>query len=404
MKKKTIEIKMILLGESGVGKTSIIKRYLNDNFDKNETSTLSMSYVGKTVEKNDQKIILNIWDTIGQEKYRSISKLFLNETKIVILVYSITSKASFKELDYWYNLYKEVLGDETILGIAGNKIDLYLEQEVSDDEGKQYADKCGAIFNLLSAKENKNTIDTFIDDLLNAYLKKINKSDDIVSDNKNEENNTIKLDEKKIENNDGNASPGGEGCCGGKKKNRKKTIKDDKGFIHSIILGDIGVGKTSLIKRFEGKKFNSDEEHTCKTNEIIINHNNSKLKIYDINEEHKKSKETVELIIHCRIFFLVYNIRDKETFKNVNIWIDDIKKYKQQNDIKDNYLLYIIANKKDSNEEEGIIAKEDDKELDEEGKKLANENKAIFRITSAKDNVGLDNIIGETIENYLKLS
>ena len=402
MKKKPIEVKMILLGESGVGKTSIIKRYLNDNFDKNEASTLSMSYVGKTVEKNDQKIILNIWDTIGQEKYRSISKLFLNETKIVILVYSITSKASFKELNYWYNLYKEVLGDDTILGIAGNKIDLYLEQEVSDEEGKQYAEQCRAIFNLLSAKENKNTIDTFIDDLLNAYLKKINKSDD--NKNKNEENDTIKLDEKKMENNDGNASPGGEGCCGGKKKNRKKSIKDDKGFINSIILGDIGVGKTSLIKRFEGKEFNNDEKHTDKTNEIIINYNNTKLKIHDINDEQKKSKEMVELIIYCRIFFLVYNIKDKETFNNVCVWIDDIKKYKQQNDIQDNYLLYIIANKKDNKEEEGIITNEDDqKELEDEGKKLANEKKAIFRITSAKDNIGLDNIIGETIENYLKL-
>ena len=406
MKKKPIELKMILLGESGVGKTSIIKRYLNDFFDKNESSTLSMSYVGKTVEINNQKIILNIWDTIGQEKYRSISKLFLNETKIVILVYSITSKTSFNELEYWYNLYKEVLGEETILGIAGNKVDLYLDQEISDDEGKQYADKCGAIFALLSAKENKNTIYSLIDELVKAYINKINKkNDDNKNDNKekDEQNNTIKLDEKKHDN-DGNGTSSGEGCCGGKKKNKKKTTKDDKGFINSIVLGDLAVGKTSLINRFEGKEFNSDEEHTEKTNEIIINYNNTKLKLYDTNDEQKKSKEIFELINKSRIIFLVYDIKDKETLNNVSLWIEDIKKYKQLNEIKESYLLYIIANKKDDKEEEGITNENDKKkEYEEDGKKLANDNKGIFKITSAKDNIGLDNIIGEAIENYLKL-
>ena len=106
MKKKNqmIELKMILLGESGVGKTSIINRYFHDKFESNMTSTLSMSYVDKELTIGNKKIKLNIWDTIGQEKYRSISKLFLNETKIVLLVYDITNLDSFKELDYWHNL------------------------------------------------------------------------------------------------------------------------------------------------------------------------------------------------------------------------------------------------------------------------------------------------------------
>ena len=196
MPKKDIpEIKMILLGESGVGKTSIIKRYLKDEFDNNEESTLSMSYVAKSLEIDKKKIRVNIWDTIGQEKYRSISKLFLNETKIVILVYSIISEQSFKELDYWYKLYKEVLDEDTILGIAGNKMDLYLEQTVPDSKAREYAEQKKAIFSLLSAKDNKQSIDFFIEKLVNAYLnKKSSKKDN----NKVDENNTIKLDEKKM--------------------------------------------------------------------------------------------------------------------------------------------------------------------------------------------------------------
>ena len=213
---KIPEIKMILLGESGVGKTSIIKRYLEDQFDKNETSTLSMSYVGKTVNIDNKEVRLNIWDTIGQEKYRSISKLFLNETKIVILVYSIDNGDSFKELNYWYDLYKELLGEETILGVAGNKMDLYLNQEVEEEKAKEFAESRGAIFSLVSAKDNKESIDNYITKLVKAYLNKDNpKKED---NNKNEKGNIIKLDEKNV----GGNTQSENGCCSGKKKNKKK--------------------------------------------------------------------------------------------------------------------------------------------------------------------------------------
>ena len=91
------EIKMILLGESGVGKTSIIERYLYDKLNVDYFPSTTMNYAEKDIEINKKIIRLNIWDTIGQEKYRAISNLFLNETKIVILVYSIDDSNSFKE-------------------------------------------------------------------------------------------------------------------------------------------------------------------------------------------------------------------------------------------------------------------------------------------------------------------
>ena len=88
-KEDFLELKCILLGESGVGKTSIISRYVSDEFDSNVKSSSTVSYVCKIIEKNNKKIKLNIWDTIGQEKFRAISKMFLTDTKIAILVYSI---------------------------------------------------------------------------------------------------------------------------------------------------------------------------------------------------------------------------------------------------------------------------------------------------------------------------
>ena len=204
------EIKVILLGETAVGKTSIIKRYYENTFEESQASTLSMSFVEKTVEIDNQKYKLVIWDTIGQEAYRSISKLFMTETKIVILIYGINDKRTFKNLDYWYNLYKEELGNDAILGIAGNKADLITKQEVSYQEGKDFADSVGAIFAELSAKENKEGINLYMIDLINAYLQK-NKSELL------KEKNKIKLTSKDNHNNKEDK----EGCCSSSKKKKK---------------------------------------------------------------------------------------------------------------------------------------------------------------------------------------
>ena len=197
------EIKVILLGETAVGKTSIIKRYYEGQFNENEESSITMSYVDKTIEIDEEKYKLIIWDTIGQETYRSISKLFLNESKIVILVYSIENKSSFTNLDFWYNLYLEELGKEVILGIAGNKADLYLNQQVPYEEGEKFAEERGAIFAEISAKQNKESIDHFMMELVRKYLHKGKKE-------KNEAKKNIKLDGK-------NNKPDKKGCCSGKK-------------------------------------------------------------------------------------------------------------------------------------------------------------------------------------------
>ena len=200
------EIKMILLGESAVGKTSIIKRFYEDKFYESEASTYTMSYIDKIVEIDKKKYKLNIWDTIGQENYRSISKLFLNDAKIVLLVYGIDDKNSFTALEYWYNLYKEELEGQAILAIAGNKIDKYAEQEVSREEGQKFANDKKAFFAEVSAKENGEIINIFILDLIKAYLGKKNGSlgREYTSFNLRDNNNTKKEG----------------GCCSSKKENR----------------------------------------------------------------------------------------------------------------------------------------------------------------------------------------
>ena len=103
--------KVVLLGESGVGKTCIIARFINNTFADNIMSTTGASYAGKTMsfdELNGQSIKFEIWDTAGQEKYRALTKIFYKDAGVAILVYDITRKDSFDEIkNYWHNQIKE---------------------------------------------------------------------------------------------------------------------------------------------------------------------------------------------------------------------------------------------------------------------------------------------------------
>ena len=168
------EIKVILLGDTGVGKTSIINRYINNKFDPDNDNTLSSSFSTKEVIKNDVLYRLNLWDTIGQEKYNAITNILIKGSNIVILVYSVDSLSSFENIDFWYNNIKDILQeDKYILAIVGNKSDLIKEDEavVSEEEARNYAKGKNAFFKLISAKEDQDGIKSLLDILLGELLR-----------------------------------------------------------------------------------------------------------------------------------------------------------------------------------------------------------------------------------------
>ena len=145
--------KIVLIGESGVGKTCIISRYINNTFEVNTMSTTGASYAGKSIKFDNGKVLrFEIWDTAGQEKYRSLTKIFYKEASIAILVYDITNRESFEEIkNYWYGQIKQNGPKNCIIGLAGNKSDLFESETVKEDEAREYAKEIGAIFKLTSA-------------------------------------------------------------------------------------------------------------------------------------------------------------------------------------------------------------------------------------------------------------
>ena len=158
--------KIVLVGDSGVGKTCLISRFITGNFDANVNTTNGASYASKTVEfpQFKKSLVLDIWDTAGQEKYRSLTKFFYKDALMVIMVYDITRRESYDNVkNYWYKEIQENGEKNVVFGIAGNKSDLYEEEAVPEKEAREFAQSVNAIFALTSAQNNSGVNQLFED-------------------------------------------------------------------------------------------------------------------------------------------------------------------------------------------------------------------------------------------------
>ena len=156
--------KVVLLGESGVGKTSIIAQFTSGKFDPDCVTSLSAQFISKTVEFQNlgKAIKFDIWDTAGQEKYRALAKIFYKDAKVIFLVYDITDAKSFSELkSYWHGVVKANGDSDAIIAIVANKNDLYDHAQVQNEEGEEFARSIGAIFQSTSAKSDSGITTLF---------------------------------------------------------------------------------------------------------------------------------------------------------------------------------------------------------------------------------------------------
>ena len=189
-------IKVILLGESGVGKTNLINVSLGREFNDESLSTQSCYYSESSFTYKDKTYFYNLWDTAGQEQYRCLNRIFLQKGKIILLVYSIDNETSFKEIEFWLNYVKENLEDEKhIIALIANKSDLYEVQKVSDDLGREFAEKNEMKFSISSAKTNSAQFKKFLIELLQEY---IDSFGDNLKKNNSFEIKDIKKKKKKI--------------------------------------------------------------------------------------------------------------------------------------------------------------------------------------------------------------
>lgn len=156
-----ILVKVVLLGPSGVGKSSILKRYTDQNFQENEDSTMGASFHTKRVTYKNKVYRFQIWDTAGQEKYAPLARMYYRDAQAILLVYDITSKDSFISLNDWHSELKTKGPGSVVSIVVGNKTDLSESEQVDEDTGRQYAESIGAGFGRTSAKENEGIRELF---------------------------------------------------------------------------------------------------------------------------------------------------------------------------------------------------------------------------------------------------
>ena len=213
------------LGDTEVGKTQISEVYIENKFTIEHISTIGYNCLTKNIklkiDNKENNIKIKIWDTTGQERFRSICTQYVKNCIGILLVYAINKKESFENLTNWMDEIEGKKSRENIpIVLIGNKIDLKEEREVSYKEGENFAKKYNIKFFECSAKEGINIKEAFqclIDNIIQLYKDEF--LDDKKDENKDNNNNKIVLNDKKSKNKDG-------GCC--KKKNKENKKENEK--------------------------------------------------------------------------------------------------------------------------------------------------------------------------------
>ena len=191
MEQKEFLYKILLLGDAAVGKTCFLMQYTENTFQEIHMSTIGLDYKLKNVQLDENKIYkLQIWDTAGQDRFRSITKNYYKGAHGIILLYDVTEKKTFENVRNWIKQIKEEVNDNVCIILVGNKIDKFIEEKVTQEEGEEYAKSIGARFILTSAKtEGPKKFEELVTQLLEDYLKKIGK----IKPNEDAGNSKIKI-------------------------------------------------------------------------------------------------------------------------------------------------------------------------------------------------------------------
>ena len=163
-------IKVVFLGENNAGKTSLIQRYINGNFDDFGYTTCP-SCSTKKINCDKKNFCFDLWDTSANERYRALTKIVISNADIIVLVYDITNKESFFELDFWVDTVFKKTGPEIFFILVGNKSDLFEKEVITEEDGTNYARIIKAKFIYTSAKLDHHQWNDFFESTLKDYIK-----------------------------------------------------------------------------------------------------------------------------------------------------------------------------------------------------------------------------------------
>jgi len=165
-------LKIIMVGDSGVGKSCLLKAFMGEPFDKNYTSTIGVDFEIKPVSINERQVNLQIWDTAGQERFRTITTSYYRSSDAILLIFDVSEKQTFKNCEAWLEDVRLYAKDKVDILLLGNKADLVSKRVVDYKTAKEFADKHGMLYMETSAKQNVNVDKAFTKLATAAYQQK----------------------------------------------------------------------------------------------------------------------------------------------------------------------------------------------------------------------------------------
>ena len=218
--------KLIFLGDQYVGKSSILNRFYQDKFEQDYQATIGLDFHSKNVNINGTPVRLLLYDTAGQEKFKSLIPMYIRDANIILVVYDITNKDSFVHTEHWVNETKDLKREDAIFVLVGNKIDLEENRIIQSKEAEDFANEKGFLFYEVSAKTGDKIEELFNNRIFPEMARKYNigeeEDQENAPQNMGNENKGLKLSEA----NKQTKKKGG--CCGGGKKGAKNEAPQNQ--------------------------------------------------------------------------------------------------------------------------------------------------------------------------------
>ena len=199
--------KIVLIGESGVGKSNLLLRFTRNEFDAEKRSTIGVEFATRSIQHDNKVIRAQIWDTAGQERYRAITNAYYRGAVGALVVYDITKENTFKSIERWLSELKDNADPKIVIMIIGNKADLSQTREIEESTAKEFCQNQKLFFFETSALDGTNVENAFKSLLVEIYKQNASNVDDNANVDMNKPKPTVTLEP---------ASNGGKkegGCC-----------------------------------------------------------------------------------------------------------------------------------------------------------------------------------------------
>ncbi|XP_019167951.1 PREDICTED: uncharacterized protein LOC109163655 [Ipomoea nil] len=330
--------KMVLIGDSGVGKSNLLSRFTRNEFSFEPKSTLGVEFATRTLRVDDKGVKAQIWDTSGQERYRAITSAYYLGAIGALLVYDVTRHVTFENVERWLKELRDHTDQNIVIMLVGNKADLRHLRAVSTEDAKAFAEKEGTYFMETSTLESLNVENAFTElltQICHVPCRKVLEVGD-----------------------------------------------DDYNYLFKVMLiGDSSVGKSNLLSRFTRNEFTFEPKSTIgvefATRTLRVDDKGIKAQIWDTTGKERYRSLTNAYCEGAVGALVVYDVTSHVTFKNVERWLKELRDHTDQN-----VVVMLVGNKADLHHSRAVST--------EDAKAFAKKEGTFFMETSALQSLNVE--------------